>query len=655
MKTRPQLLAPMLALWLTVCLLSGCNEDDIERSLGKQTSAAVEKEFGLNQDPMLADWVNTLGQRTVGQSGRQHIPYRFRVINTDMVNAFAAPYGYVYVTMGMLKFATSEDELAFVIGHEVGHVANRDSIKGFKQNILFNIGVALLGTQGRTLGQIGGLGAGLLLMRYSRDDERDADVAGSTFCYAAGYDPAGGIAFFDRLMKELEKDHPSSIEYLFLTHPPTDSRIKAQKERPEMNLTDPAVASRIGRSYARRYAFATAGTFYKLALEKRPGAVQTRLAYADALAAQGLLAQARDQYQAVLGAQAANAYATAGLAAMAAGPQKWTVATPAERRQAGEVLTLADGVEAGAAALVTTSHNFNNTIAAPTAGVSGMARTSINSMLNIANQQAPLTASAQEVFVRANGAVSSAHETAFTLENVNQSIVQVSEAMRGEAAELKRAVQQVQDGQAQSGDLAIYRRALIEAQLAEQQLQEAVADAQAAQPLVKKAADSARQTVAALGTMVNSRSPDRYLYPVRVQAAQTETVAAAAQEGVRRVKAAVTTAEARALLARLNLAALGASPELREVYDGMTAYYCHVSPREVKALRDQGLGFGDAAFLLVAARTREVPPATFLGWVRADRVIDGMRGEGFNMQGPVALLRFLSGAIDREVEARVKV
>jgi tetratricopeptide (TPR) repeat protein len=648
------MLAPLLALVLAVCLLAGCNEDDVERSLGKQTSAAVEREFGVNHDPVLAEWVNTLGQRLVGQSKRQQIPYHFTVINTDMVNAFAAPYGHLYVTLGLLRFATTEDELAFIMGHEVGHVASRDSIKSFKNNLLFNIGAALLGTQGDSLRQIGGLGAGLLLLHYSRGDERDADVSGSTFAYSAGYDPAGGLAFFDRLKKEIEKDRPSSIEYLFLTHPPTDARIKAGKTRPEMNLNDPAVASRIGRSYARRYAYATACTFYKQALDKQPDAVQTRLAYGDALAAQGLLDQARAQYDAVLQAQAANKYATSGLAAVTAGPQTWTVATPAERQQAGEVLSLADNVATGSAALVTASHEFRQSAQAPTAGVTGIARGSIGNMVEIANREKDLPMTSRELFVRANGAISSAHETAFTLEYTNDAIVQVSELVRRDTDALKVAVQQVQSGQAASGDLAMYRRALIEMQLAQQQLQQAAGDSRAAQPLVKRAAESARQTVTALGTMVGATSPSRYLYPVRVLSGQTEGAAAAARQAVRQVKSVVTTAEARALLARLNLAALGASPEQRAVYDGMTAYYCHVSPREVKALRDQGLGFGDAAFLLIAARTRGVPAASYLSWVKQDRVIDGMRGEGFDMQGPVALLRFLSGAVDRETASRVK-
>lgn len=655
MRHTNRLFIPALVVTLVVSLLAGCNEADIERTLGKQTSSAVEKEFGVNKDPVLAEFVDTLGHRLVGQSRRQDIPYHFRVVNTDTVNAFAAPYGYVYVTQGMLRFATSEDELAFVMAHEVGHVANHDSIKSFKKSILFNIGVALLGGQSETLGNIGGLGAGLLMLRYSRDDERDADVSGSTFSYDAGYDPEGGLAFFDRLMKEVEKDRPSSFESIFLTHPPTKDRIQATQHRPELNLQDPAIASRIGRSYARRYAFATACTFYKAALDKKPDAIQTRLGYADALAAQGLRDRAQAEYQSVLQSDAANAHAVNALAALGGPAPVRSVVTMLERQQAPEVVTLAGTVQSDAASLVTSSHNYANTAAAPTAGISGIARSSIGGMLDLGNREGDLPDSAQQAFLRAGAAVSGANDTAFTLESVNSSITMVSDLVRSTSGGLRIAVEQVQSGQGAAGDLAIYRRALMENQLAEAQLQKAMVDATAAQPLVLAATRSARDTVALTDNLVNARDGNRYIYAVKMSAADTQRKAAAAFDAVRQIKWATTTAEARGLLAKLNLAALGASPEQREAYDGMTAYYCHVSPREVTALRQKGLGFGDAAFILVAARTREVAPDNFQNLVQSNRVIDGLRKEGFLMLGPVSLLRFLSSAIDREAEARQKI
>ncbi|MCE5238269.1 M48 family metalloprotease [bacterium] len=655
MSNLKRVLIPALLALLALSLLVGCDEDDIERSLGKQTSAAVEKEFGLNNDPVLGAWVNTMGHSLVGQSKRQGIPYHFRVVNTDMVNAFAAPWGYVYVTQGMLRFAQSEDELAFVVGHEVGHVANRDSIKSFKNSVLFNIGVALLGTQSETLANIGGIGAGLLMLSYSRDDENDADLSGSAFAYASGYDPAGSTAFFQRLMTEIEKDRPSSFEHIFMTHPPTDKRLAAEKKRPEMNLGDPAVASRIGRCYARRYAYGTACTFYQMALDKKPEAIPTRLRYAEALQAQGLRERAATEYQAILLRDPQNARVGTALAALQAPPSGQTLATAAEQQQAGALLTAANSASSDASALATASSNYTFTMQAPTAGVSGIARSSISSMREISNREAELPDAVQQAFLGANSAISDANETVFALETTNKAVAQTSGLLRRDAEGLRNAVAQVQAGRAPAGDLAVYRRALREMQLAGANLRQAMTVAAAVEPVVRRAGQSANDTVSLVGTMVGSKEPARYIYNVNAAAQNTVSKTAAAAEAVNRIKSATTDAEARALLAKLNLAAFGASPELRATYDGMTAYYCHVSPREVAALREQGLGFGDASFLLIAAGTRDVAPSTLLPLAQSpDSLIDSLRGQGLAMAGPVALLRFLSNAIDREVAARQK-
>jgi predicted Zn-dependent protease len=648
-------MAPVLVALLAVALLAGCNQDDIERSLGQQTSAAIEKEFGVNNDPVLGAWVNTLGHSLVGQSRRQSIPYHFRVVNTDMINAFAAPWGYVYVTEGMLRFAQSEDELAFIIGHEVGHVAHRDSINSFKKSILFNIGVALLGTRSESLGNLGGIGAGLLLLSYSRDDEHDADEAGSLYAYAAGYDPAGGEAFFERLMKEVEKDRPSSVEHLFMTHPPTADRIAAEKKRPERNLSDPAVASRLGRSYARRYAYGTACAYYKMALDKKPQALPTRVAYGEALQALGLRDRARSEYQTALQQDPNHSYATSALAALNAPAPTLAAATPQEQAQATGLLTAAETTRNEANALMAAARSYTTTMQAPTAGLSGTARSSINSMQEISNLEVELPDAAQQAFLIANAAVSDANEAVFALEATNQVVAQTGALVARDAAGLRNAVAQVQAGRAAAGDLAMYERALRETILAATQLRQAMNDATAASPVVLAAGRSARDTVSLVSTMVKSKEPARYTFTVKSAAQSTAARTAAAAAAVKRIKTATATAEARALLAKLNLAAFGASPEVRDMYDGMTAYYCHTSPREVAALRQQGVGYGDAAFLLVAAGTRGVAPSSLLPLAQQPgSLIDALRGQGFVMTGPVALLRFLSNALDREVTAEAK-
>ncbi|MEN6546442.1 MAG: M48 family metalloprotease [Armatimonadia bacterium] len=637
---------------LTMALLVGCNEDDIERSLGRQTSAAVEEEFGVNRDPVLGEWTNSLGQRLVGQCGRQNIAYSFKVVNTDMVNAFAAPWGYVYVTQGMLGFAKSEDEVAFIMSHEIGHVAHRDSIKSVKKNILFSIGAALLGQKNEMMGNVAGLGAGMLLMHYSRSDEGDADVAGSTYAYGAGYDPAGGIDFFDRLQKELEKDRPSSLETLFLTHPPTANRIAAEKARPEMNLKNPVVASRIGRGYARRYAYATASKFYKMAIETKPEAVETRLTLAEAYEKQGLYGLAQSEFQAVLQRDPQNSFATHGLQALAPGTQRYTALKPAEQQQAGVAASYAVVLEGEAQALVQSSREHARTSHTAVSGASGIARQSIAGMMELGDAQKELTERGKEAFLTANAAVSKANDAAFGLEGCSEDVTRISDLLKADAAAIRVALQQASAGSGAAGDVAVYQRALAETQRATRQLNEAMALTTAAQPLVQQATRRGNETVAALTRMTNDKAPDKQLYPVKQTAQETLAAAQAATEAVGKVKKVTLLAESRALLAKLNLAALGASPSVREVYDGMVAHYCNVKPGEVNSLRGQGLGYGDAAFVLIASRAQRTAPASYVPMISGSGLIESLRGQGVSLEGPVALLRFLSNSIEREVAAR---
>lgn len=642
----------LLALAGLLVLIAGCDEDSVEKSLGKQTAASVEKEYGVNNDPVMQEWVDTLGHRLVGQCPRQNIEYRFRVVNTDMVNAFAAPYGYVYVTQGFLEFAKSEDEAAFVLGHEVGHVANRDSIKSVKKSILFNIGLALVGSKNDSLANMGGIGAGLLLLSYTRGDEQDADTCGCSYCYNAGYDPQGGVDFFTRLETELEKDKPSSLEHMFLTHPPTDTRIAATKARPEENLQDPAVASHIGRTYARRYAFATATTYYNMALEKKPGAVETRLTLADAYEKQGLYDRAKAQYEAVLQHDPGNVPATTGLQALAAARQQYTVAPPADQQAASASLPAAEAADQETAALVTASSNYANSTARTTATNSAVASKSISSLMGVSGQSKELGDRGNEVFVLGNGAVCQANDCAFTMESINSDLARVTNLLRANAVAVRAGLARTAQGQGMAGDAAIYRRALLETRWGDQQIERAMVAAQDTAADVQTATRNAATTVNAMSTMVNSKTPERYIFPVRSAAEDTCRQALTAREGVNKVKRMTAMAESRALLAKLNLAALGATPEVRRVYDGMVAYYCNATPEQVASLRQKGLGFGDAAFVLMAARSAQAPASSYLGVVNDNAVIEGLKDHGFNFQGPLPLLRFLSSAMDREVEAR---
>lgn len=649
------LLAPVIAVALTV-LLTGCDEDDVERSIGHQTAVAVEQEFGVNTDPLLAEWANVMGQRLVGQSHRQYIEYSFKVVNTDMVNAFAAPWGYIYLTRGLMTFAESEDEIAFILGHEVGHVAHRDAIKSTKKSILFSLGAALLGAAtNRTIGELGEIGAGLTLMHYSREDERDADISGVVTSYGAGYDPSAGEDFFARLIAEVEKGRTSSVEHLFLTHPETPARINALKKRPELNLQDPAVASHIGRSYARRSAFATATKYYAMAIERKPDAVVTRLSLADAYRHQGLLEQARRQYQAVLETVGQQPQAEAGLSALdTRGPALHLAAiTRQERDRAAELRDeVSPTVAAQTQGLLASYQAYQSQTGSRLAKASSAVSQSITSMLGFAQLDTDLSESSQSAFSKANYAVSAANDAAFTLESVGKDMLRLRDSLSALVARSDHALATAARGEGYAGDVGVYQRALIEVGHAAAGLGDAAEASGEAAQLVNQAAARGADTVGALETMLRAKSPDRFIYPVNASAEATRKAAASAQEAAGKVKRMTVTAEARALLARLNLAALGAGPEVRDAYDGMVAYYCGAEPAEVRALREERLGYGDIAFMLSGARANRTDPDAYMNAVANNELIGGLSSQGVALDGPVLLLRLLANAMDREAAAR---
>src|SRR5947209_4962601 len=136
-----------IGLALLMLIASGARAGDIgkdlERGLGKMVAEELESTYGVVDDPLLAGWVDRVGQRLAAVSGRTDVKYRFRVLDSDDVNAVAAPGGFIYINRGTLRFVESEDELAAVMGHEVGHVAGKHAIKQLTAQVIGTL--AMLG------------------------------------------------------------------------------------------------------------------------------------------------------------------------------------------------------------------------------------------------------------------------------------------------------------------------------------------------------------------------------------------------------------------------------------------------------------------------------------------------------------------------------
>lgn len=214
-----------------------------EISLGKETDVEIRQQYGVYDDPALNEYVTRIGLSMVPHTHRPHLTYHFAVLDTPVVNAFAVPGGYIYVTRGILAMMNSEAELAVVLGHELGHVNARHSVIKLSQLMLVQVGLAVGSALSETVAKIAGvasIGIQLLFLKFSRDDEREADRLGVQYSRSGGYHPGEMIDFFSTLQKLGDLSGGKSLPGFLSTHPLTSERIentKAMITEEDKNLT----------------------------------------------------------------------------------------------------------------------------------------------------------------------------------------------------------------------------------------------------------------------------------------------------------------------------------------------------------------------------------------------------------------------------------
>lgn len=208
-----------------------------ELSLGKELYPKyTQQSNGLPaNDPGLQSYVNRVGHWVAKNSHRPDIPWEFNVVNSSEINAYALPGGKISITRGLINKFDNEDQLAFVLGHEVGHVAARHSAAHYTKGVVASIvvagvGVALGGSEYRELGEMAAiLGGAILLASYSRDQERQADSLGLEYITKAGYNPTAA-ADVQEILLSLQKREPNLVETLFASHPLSSERLQNVKD-----------------------------------------------------------------------------------------------------------------------------------------------------------------------------------------------------------------------------------------------------------------------------------------------------------------------------------------------------------------------------------------------------------------------------------------
>jgi len=221
-----------------------------ELAMGKAAHEQVLAEYGVyDEKPELNAMVDRIGHQIAATSPRPNLPWTFTLLDTSMINAMALPGGYVYVTRGILERMNSEDELAGVIGHEVGHVAARHGAKAMSNATLAQIGfvaAAIAAGEENTerYGALAMIGMGLLFTKYSRSQETQADVLGTDYMSSAGWNPHGSAQMLQGLQR-LQGGQVTGIERYFMDHPDPKKRVDdVNREIARLDAVDSTIDER---------------------------------------------------------------------------------------------------------------------------------------------------------------------------------------------------------------------------------------------------------------------------------------------------------------------------------------------------------------------------------------------------------------------------
>lgn len=222
--------------------------EEQEIAMGQQSDPEIVAAFGLYEDPELQQFIEKKGQAMAKISHRPDLPYEFKIVDTDVVNAFAVPGGFVYFTRGIMAHFNNEAEFAGVLGHEIGHITARHSAKQYSKAQIANLGLGvgmIFSETFRQFSDVAGQGMQMLFLKFGRDAERESDDLGVEYSTKIGYDSFEMAKFFQTLDR-LSGDSGDAIPNFLSTHPDPSDRTQdvfkeTEKWQNKLNVTDPEV------------------------------------------------------------------------------------------------------------------------------------------------------------------------------------------------------------------------------------------------------------------------------------------------------------------------------------------------------------------------------------------------------------------------------
>lgn len=225
--------------------------------MGTQYAQQINAQLPLIEDAELNRYINVLGDSIARLADNRDLDWHFYIVDAPEVNAFAVPGGFIYVNRGLIERTTEMTELAGVLGHEVGHVTRRHSVKQMEKANNANLGVTLAcvltsicnSDAAQAAIQVGGAA---VFARFSRQDEEEADVEAIKNTVRANISPEGIPTMFERLLQE-RRNRPAGVQSWFLTHPLEEDRITSTRAR--IAQIDPAVLRTLTRDSQRYQAF----------------------------------------------------------------------------------------------------------------------------------------------------------------------------------------------------------------------------------------------------------------------------------------------------------------------------------------------------------------------------------------------------------------